>query len=221
MHLQSDIAQTLDAMLVLGGENHQNRTRSDRARYLYQRVDAMRRPTPLQLVLSGSHSGLDPYLPPLPEAEQMRRYLAGAGVPVDDMHTETQALDTIGNMVFSRPILDQLASGSAKKRFGIVTDRYHISRSMWLARRVFPASYEIHPLPTERDSLMQRVIEAGAKWAIQYDLRCEGIQPGDKAAWEAYMREKHPIHADNAPFGLYKMFIEAATFIHQHVRLRA
>ncbi|GEM_PF-3558935 len=220
MHLQSDIAQTLDAMLVLGGEDKQHRTRSDHAHYLYQQVEATRRHAPLQIVLSGSHSGLDRYLPPLPEAEQMRRYLAGAGVRIDDMHTETQALDTIGNMVFSRPILDQLTSGSSTKRFGLVTDRYHMSRGLWLARRVFPADYDIHPLPTEQDSLMQRVIEIGVRWAIQHDLYRTGIQPGDKAAWEAYMREKHPIHADNAPFGWYKMFIQTATFIHRYARLR-
>ena len=220
MQLQSDIAQTLDAMLVLGGEDHKNHTRSDHAHHLYQQVEASRRHVPLQLVLSGSHSGLDRYLPPLPEAEQMRRYLAGVGVPVDSMHMETQALDTIGNMVFSWPILEQITSGSATRRFGIVTDRYHMTRSLWLARRVFPAEYELHPLPTERDSLTQRTVEAGVRFAIRHDVHIAGIQSGDKEAWEAYMLEKHPIHADNAPFGLYKMFIKTATFIHRYVRLR-
>lgn len=134
----------------------------------------------------------------------MKERLLDLGVTEDDMQTETSSLDTLGNVVFSRPIIDQLLSGYTTKRLGLVTDKYHMKRGLWTAKRVLPIEYEVQPLPTSKEaSLFGRAIELAVKNAWRFDLWRESIQPGDQEKFEDYMSSKHPIHAENVPLGAY------------------
>ena len=200
---QIEIAKSLDALLVLGGEG-KDHSRTNHTYNIYKSLDS-----PLYIVLSGSHSGLTNSKPEVPEAEIMKNYLLSLGVPQEIMEAEVNSLDTLGNIVFSQPILDQLLSGYSIKRLGIVTDYFHMKRGLWVARRVLPEEYEIHPLPTEKGtSLIGKIIETVVKKAWQIDLWKEGIESGNKEAFERYMKEKHPMHAENSPLGAYKIGIQ-------------
>ncbi len=204
MNPQIEIAKNLDALLVLCGENEEH-SRSNHAHSLYSNVT---REEPLNLVITGRGSGLSAKLPEEPEAVIMQRYLCSLGIPEDRMQLETKALDTLGNMIFSQPILDQILSGYLSKRVGLITDKFHMNRSLWVANRVFGSRYNVNPLPTERDtSLFGKVIEVAVKNAWRFDLWNEGIEPGNQESFEQYMREKHPFHVEKSPLGAYKLGI--------------
>ena len=202
MSSQIETTKNLDALLVLCGES-EDHSRSNHVNSLYFNT---KRSEPLSLVLTGRGSGLSPKLPEEPEAVSMQRYLSSLGIPKERMYLETKSLDTLGNMVFSRPVLDQILSGYSAKRFGLVTDKFHMDRSMWAANRVFGSHYSISPLPAERGtSLFGKTVECAVKNAWRFDLH--GIKPGDKESFERYMAEKHPFHVGNAPLGAYKLGI--------------
>ncbi len=203
--------KSLDTLLILGGENLQEHSRSNHAYTLYSSVN---REEPLSLVLTGRGSGLSTRLPEEPEAVSMQKYLLSLGVPNERIYLETQALDTLGNMVFSRPVLDQILSGYGLKRVGLVTDGFHMDRSLWTAKRVFGEYYRVTPLPTgKQTSLIGNFMEVAIKNIWRFDLWDERIETGDQKAFEQYMREKHPLHASNAPWGLYKTGIACLKLI--------
>lgn len=204
-------AKSLDALLILGGENPQEHSRSNHAYTIYSNVN---REEPLSLILTGRGSGLSNRLPKEPEAVAMQKYLHSLGVPEERMHLETQALDTLGNMVFSRPILDTILSGYVFKKVGLVTDSFHMNRSVWTAKRVFGEYYAITPLSTEKQtSFLGKIMEIAIKNAWRVDLWNERIETGDQNAFEKYVREKHPFHASAAPWGVYKAGITCLRLI--------
>ncbi|NQU79067.1 YdcF family protein [Candidatus Woesearchaeota archaeon] len=197
-------ANSLDALLVLGGESSEH-NRSHHAHYIYSGI---KRKGHLDLVLTGRGSGLNKTLPVEPESVVMQKYLYSLGVPEKKMHLETESLDTLGNMIFSQPILNQILSSYVSKKIGLVTDRFHMSRSMWIARRVFGTNFYIEPLPAEQTtSLFGNMLEFAVKTAWRYDLWRERIVPGNQQGFDTYMREKHPFHVNDAPLGTYKVGI--------------
>ena len=191
--------RSLDALLVLGGEGSDH-SRSDHTNSLYKS-----RAVPIEIVLSGNSSGLKNLVPVKPEADVMRDYLIEKGIPNEFLHTETKSLDTLGNIVFSWPILDDILSGFQTKRLGLVTDNFHMMRALWTAKRVLPDSYAITPLPSEKNAdVKASLMERAVKYAIAYDLAVLGVEKGDKFAFENYLKSNHPMHVKNAPIGAYK-----------------
>ena len=129
-------------------------------------------------------------------------------MPNEDLATETNAQDTLGNMVFSRPILDDLLSGYTSRKIGLITDESHMSRRLWTAKRVWGERFSVYPLPVEESaSFLVEIKGIAVKYALQFDLAREGINPGDQLAFETYMNEKHPFHAPAAPWGAYQLGI--------------
>ena len=94
--LESQIAtaKSLDALLVLGGE--ENNSRTNHAYDLYSNIESETWFLPY-IILSGKF-----------EAEDMKNYLFDLGVQEGIMFTETESLDTLGNMVFSQPIIEEI-----------------------------------------------------------------------------------------------------------------
>lgn len=68
---------------------------------------------------------------PPTEAEVMAQVCRDADVPQAALFLEPKARTTEENMLFSRPILDQLGS----RKVVITTDRYHAARALLVARR--------------------------------------------------------------------------------------
>ena len=73
------------------------------------------------------------------EAEGMTRFLVDHGVPPGQLFREDLSLDTVGNAVFSKLLIQE--HGLAHAKVLVVTSAFHGLRSLFLFRKVFgPAS---------------------------------------------------------------------------------
>lgn len=77
----------------------------------------------------------------LAEAEVGEAYALNAGVPSSAIITEKQSATTKENLVFSRPLLDELGIG----RVLLVTDPLHMRRALRMATDL---GIDAHPSPT-------------------------------------------------------------------------
>ena len=191
-------ASTLDALLVLSGEHESNPTRSNLAAYLFHRVARNSRRV-IPIVVTGSHSGFtEP--PETKHWEIVYNNLLSLGVPQQIISLEKEALDTFANFVYSKPLLDKMDA----KRIGLVTDRFHMRRSMWTGRRVLGTEYNLVALPTKKDTdLIGKLTEIAVLTALQFDLSGKGITDDEKI--KSYLTTKHPFHSTNPEFSFYKM----------------
>ncbi|ARJ65716.1 hypothetical protein WV31_08635 [Magnetospirillum sp. ME-1] len=69
---------------------------------------------------------------PVPEAHVMRDLALRAGIPAGRLHVEDASVNTIGNALLSRPIVEE--RGWA--RLAVVTDACHMARSLYIFRRL-------------------------------------------------------------------------------------
>jgi len=206
MKNQIEKAKTLDALVVLGGE--QRFSRSLHALDIYNRVEKIRK-NPINIVLTGYHSGLT-NAPEKAESELAKEYLLFKGLPQEVIFNETQSKDTLTNIVYAQPILKRINA----KKVGIVTDNYHIGRGLWTAKRVLGKNYEVCALPNEIEgSFIDNVTELAVKYAQKIDLCIAGVKSGDQQAFEKYVNEKHPFYNQNAK-GVYKTAINIHKMIH-------
>ncbi len=195
-------AESLDAIVVLGGE--QNYSRSNHLLKLYSPARKSRKNS-LSIILTGYQSGLSDEKPAKAESERMKDYLVANGVPAENISNETESKDTLTNIVYAQPLLQKKEA----KKVGILTDKYHINRGVWSAKRVLGNNYQFVALPTEKTgSFMTNVQEWAIKYAQKIDLSVAGIKSGDQKAFEKYVQEKHPFYNKNAK-GIYKTMINA------------
>jgi uncharacterized SAM-binding protein YcdF (DUF218 family) len=117
----ADVAIVLGAALWNDEPSPGLRERLDHAWELYREGRVPR------LVVSG---GRDANGSTLTEAEGMKRYLVGRGVPEQDVITENEARSTYENLLFSRRIMEQ----NGWQRAVIVTHHYHAARALDIAR---------------------------------------------------------------------------------------
>ena len=80
-----------------------------------------------KLILSGGQGADEP----LPEGRAMAKYARGTGVPEEDVISEERSKNTEENLRFSRELM-----GGDRPRFAIVTNSYHVMRSLLIARRL-------------------------------------------------------------------------------------
>ena len=81
------------------------------------------------IIVSGGKGSKDS----LPEAQAMRNYLIGKGIPDDKILLEDQSRSTRENLKFSRKIINE-RGGSDK--IALVTSSYHVLRCLWLSRKI-------------------------------------------------------------------------------------
>lgn len=77
------------------------------------------------------------------ESAVMRRRLLELGVPADAVTEEPDARDTIGNMVCSLGVLYARGNLSEVKRVTIITEPFHLRRSIALAKLFLPSYIQI------------------------------------------------------------------------------
>lgn len=87
------------------------------------------------LLLSGGRS--NPAID-VPECEIMKDYAVSRGVSPVNIIPEDSSLDTIGNAVFSREIVDKL---DAVSKIFVITSCYHVERSRYLFDMCFGDRY--------------------------------------------------------------------------------
>ena len=92
----------------------------------------------IDLLLSGAGYALDNA-----EARWLGAYLADAGIPDERMSYEEDAMDTIGNAVFSKLYLKKLGQLAEKKRLIILTSGFHANRTLNIFQKVFDPGTKI------------------------------------------------------------------------------
>ena len=100
------------------------RDRLDKAITVYRRD-----PTPPRIIPSGG-KGADETVP---EAEAMKQYLIGQGIPESDILPESASKMTLENLRFSKQILDGL---EGRKYTALVTSNYHVYRALRYCRKI-------------------------------------------------------------------------------------
>ncbi|WP_043744201.1 YdcF family protein [Paramagnetospirillum magneticum] len=70
-----------------------------------------------------------------PEAHVMRDLAVASGIPPGRVHVETSSVNTIGNALMSRPLVE----AKGWKRLLVVTDACHMPRTLYVFRRLGPA----------------------------------------------------------------------------------
>ncbi len=72
------------------------------------------------------------------ESELMAEYAISLGVKSEQIILESDSKDTIGNMVFSLATITKYASIHALRNVTIITEPFHLKRSLALAKLYFP-----------------------------------------------------------------------------------
>lgn len=93
------------------------------------------------------------------EADVMYKKALGSGVPEASIILEKTSQNTIENILCSLLELQRSMRLDQVKSVSLVTTRYHMRRSLHIARYLFPAHIRIHPCPaddttTRRDGWM-------------------------------------------------------------------
>lgn len=97
--------------------------RIDKAIFVYKKD-----PSPTILIPSGG-KGSDEKIS---EAEAMKKYLVGQGIPESDIILEDQSATTFENLRFSKAIID---SREGRKYTALVTSNYHVYRALRYCRK--------------------------------------------------------------------------------------
>jgi uncharacterized SAM-binding protein YcdF (DUF218 family) len=213
---QIEKAKSLDALLLLAGEEP-DKSRTSHTVDLYKNTLEYRK-QPLRIVVTGSHPGGTYDAPQVPDAQLIREDLVSRGIDQKDIYTETRALDTLGNIILSQPVIESALSDTESRKIGIVSDNHHVMRFMWAADRVFPINYEVCPMETGKIlPIPQRFVtyikELATMYAWKIDLWVAGIKPGDQKAFETYLFSKNPLHNPDASFGAYKLQVDALNLL--------
>ncbi len=86
-------------------------------------------------------SGLSGFNPNLPRkysvAEEVRTFLVHQGIPNKVIIKEEESLDTLGNMIFSFPIINNIVNKYKKINLVLITEGFHMKRSKELFLKIF------------------------------------------------------------------------------------
>ena len=180
-------------IMLLSGEDVDERNRSRKAMEIYQRSEGA---TPI--LISGSHSGyLGRTIPQgmQPECYQARDFLISQGIPERDIKVEDSSLDTLGNFYFSHPIIGK------EQEIDLVTDTFHMKRSLWCARLVFGDSKRFIPNTTDKtgNTKYQRFMEGLQIRLLSRDMGKYGVKEGDYEALGRFMNKVHPFYCQGRP----------------------
>lgn len=118
----------LDYVIVLGC---QVRPDGSLSRSLHSRLDAadsyLKKNPETEVIVSGGKGANEP----CPEASAMAEYLVHHGIIRSRIHLEAKSVSTRENLLFSSRLCDP-----GRDRIGIVTNNYHVFRSLFLAKKM-------------------------------------------------------------------------------------
>lgn len=80
------------------------------------------------------------------EAEEMAVNLIDLGVATDDIIVEDKSTNTLENVLFSRPIIEEEIGFQNVRRLLVVVKNYHSRRAVMTLKRHFPQGVEFLPL---------------------------------------------------------------------------
>ncbi len=175
---------SIDALLVLGGEDRQDWPRCGAALRYYQDCCQRGLPPP-RLILSGGkvvrHDNQW-----FTESALMVRFFLAQGIPASDLLVEPHATDTFGNVVWG----GSLAALHGLTRVALVTDDFH----HWRSRRIFRQVFGVAPgrlVHTGiKGSWRARIRERLAYWALRIALEAAGVPKGSLDAHKVFLRKR-------------------------------
>lgn len=176
-------------IMMLSGEDTERRHRSRKTIDVHYSFFGQ-----APILISGSHSGyLGRKLPTgmTSECEQAKDFLVSNQIPEKDITLEYSSLDTLGNFYFSYPLIRE-----EQNQVYLVTDRFHMKRSLWCSRLVFGSSKEFIPCLTgqTRNTGYQKLIENLQIVLLKGDMMRYGVAEGDYEALGNFMYESHPFY---------------------------
>ncbi|MGL5716828.1 MAG: YdcF family protein, partial [Paraclostridium sp.] len=125
---EADEIEKLDYMIVLGaGLDGYNVGKTLKSR-LDKAIEYYALNQDVKIIVTGGQ-GKDEVIS---EAEAMYKYLISKDIPKDSIIKEDKATTTLENMIFSKEILEQ--RGDEDKKVLIVTNEFHLTRSMLIAK---------------------------------------------------------------------------------------
>ncbi|MBW3020146.1 YdcF family protein [Candidatus Woesearchaeota archaeon] len=125
--------------ILLGGE-HDSKPRSKKLLKLVQKNNQF---SPYSVICAGftsfnTHRAKG-------ESEEMSEYLQKKGIPKENIILENRSLDTLGNLVFSYPIVShKILQTHDEVKIVLITEGFHMARAKSVFKRLF------HPLESSR-----------------------------------------------------------------------
>ena len=114
-----------DSIIVLGAQVLPSGEPSVQLRWRLDKALEMYRRSPCPVVVCGAMAGEEPR----PEGEIMRELLIADGIPAEQVHADSESMDTKQNMRNAREILSLLGC----ERPLVVTSDYHLPRALVIA----------------------------------------------------------------------------------------
>lgn len=117
------------------------------------------------------------------EAEAMKAYISSHGVPKNRVKTETQSRDTIGNAIFTKPMLKE-------NLFILITSDYHLSRAKALFTHIYGEGYHVIGVASESSPMhrFRRFFHDDALHIVESTILTT-VKKGDHAHAEKLMRK--------------------------------
>ena len=178
-------------IMILSGEDIIQRHRSKKGLDLYYRYNGK-----VPILISGSHSGyLGRETPSWMKKEcwQARDFLISQGISNEKISCEEHSLDTLGNFYFSQPLIRD-----NEDEIDLVTDKFHMDRSLWCARLVFGNSKKFVPILTEQtqNTPYQKTIENLQIALLRIDMTRYDVKSGDYTTLTKFMNDVHPFYCN-------------------------
>ena len=178
--------------MILSGEHRRERHRSKKALELFRRYKGE-----VSILITGSHSGLlgrDLPRGMNKECYDMADFLVINDIPVSRMRIEERSVCTLGNFFFSYPLIDENETD-----IELITDRFHMGRSLWCAEAVFGNKKKFTPAYTsnEQTSHYKIFMEKMQTALLKADFNIYKVKMGDYDSLNRFMREVHPFYCEN------------------------
>lgn len=116
----------LDYLIVLGAQVREDGPSAVLKYRLDAAADYMRGNESVICIVTGGQGGYEP----APEGVVMKQYLTEQGIAPERILVEDRASNTVQNIIFSKPLLS-----SPDASVGIVTNNFHVTRALVLARK--------------------------------------------------------------------------------------
>jgi hypothetical protein len=194
--LQVSSLPFLDAIIFLGGEDD-GRSRS---RHLLKLLIESNKLSPEQpyIILTGSKPVSYNYVSYQSECQATNGYLRiwgsfSKGINFNKIISEERGKDTYGNIYYAKETLDSLLSNQEIKKVGLLTNPFHMSRSLWAAKKILK-DYTIMPLPTQKQFNYKKRKLKELPFQLSFCLAHLAYTPKE------FMDLKHPLYSENKEF---------------------
>jgi vancomycin permeability regulator SanA len=146
------------------------------------------------LLMTGDHSEIGENYG-ITLAEAMKKYAIEKGIPEDKILKEEVSLETVGQLIFSRLIIDK---GQFKNIY-IISSDYHISRVMVISEFVFNSNYHIffEKVATEKNPEREKKERESER---TFSETFKGVKKGDINQLLEILFERHKIYNKNPEY---------------------